>query len=655
MMTCRSLLALWFAWAALLAPGTASAAETKATPLGREVKNFTLQDFRGKPHALSDYRDSKVVVLAFLGTECPLAKLYAARLSRLAEEYEKSGVTVLGINANCQDSITEIAAFARIHRIDFPLLKDVGNRLADQLGAVRTPEVFVLDEERAVRYWGRIDDQYGIGYVKEAPQRRDLAEALDDVLAGKKVRVPVTEVAGCHIGRVPEADAASEVTYGNQISRILQKHCVECHREGEIAPFALTEYDEVAGWARMIKEVVQQQRMPPWHASPEHGSFANDRRMSDSEKELIDRWVRAGAPRGELSRLPKPREYVSGWQLPQEPDVVLTMRDEPFEVAAEGVIRYQYFSVDPGFEEDKWVRMAEVRPGNRAVVHHILVFARPKLRTAVRNRGAGGGGFLAAYVPGLRAEPFPEGMARLVPAGSKLVFQVHYTPIGSVQQDRSMIGLVLAEPDEVTHVVKTGRAAHRGLEIPPGAENHRVEAQTAAPSGTASLLAMMPHMHLRGKSFRYDAVLPGGRRKTLLDVPNYDFNWQTSYRLADPKQLPPGTRIQCTAHYDNSEANLANPDPTATVRWGDQTWNEMMIGYFEYAVPIKPASTEAGRSQPASRAEQVMARFDKNEDGRVTRDELPLRLLPIHRRLDADGDGGVTPMELNESGRSATR
>lgn len=574
---------------------SATAAEKRSESdgeLGRRVANFTLADFRGKQVSLADFPDAPVVVIAFVGTECPLVKLYARRLQQLSERHADQGLVILGIDSNQQDSLTEMEHFARTHEIEFPLLKDPGNLVADQLQAERTPEVFVLDAERRLRYHGRIDDQYTYEIQRAEEKQNYLEAAVTSLLEGEPVCVKQTEVVGCHIGRVFTETKNDGVTYSDQISRILQRRCVQCHREGEIAPFALTDYDEVVGWAEMIEEVVRQERMPPWHASPEHGEFANNRRMGEEEKQFIYKWVADGAPQGDSANLPKPQEYVEGWQLPVAPEAVVPMRDKPFAVAAEGVIKYQYFVVDPGFEEDKWVRAAECLPGNRQVVHHILVFAQAPGSRAISGEQ---GGFLAAYVPGLRAEPYPAGMAKRIEAGSRLIFQVHYTPIGTPQTDISSIGLVFCDPEEVRHEVRTVAAVETDFTIPPGAANHRVTARSPPAPLDVKLLAMMPHMHLRGKSFRYEARFPAGSREILLDVPRYDFNWQTAYRLTSPKVLPAGTRVHCTAHFDNSEANLANPDPTKTVRWGDQTWDEMMIGYFDIAIPRRPAKPTNAR------------------------------------------------------------
>ncbi len=630
---------------AFIAGSVARAAEVVETRIGTPVANFTLQDFRGKKHSLAEHEESKLVVLAFLGTECPLAKLYGPRLQSLASSYEPSEVTFVGINSNCQDSITEIAAYARIHEITFPLLKDTGNRLADRMSAVRTPEVFLLDQKRRVAYWGRIDDQYGVGVVRSSPTRQDLKVAIDELLAGKRVAKPIREAEGCFIGRIRKPDENSDVTYSNQISRILQNRCVQCHRKGEIAPFALEQYDEVVGWAETIAEVVKDERMPPWHASKKFGHFANDRRLNDEEKSLIYRWVENGAPRGDTSQLPDSKTYTVGWQLPKEPDLVLPIAKRAYRVPAEGVVRYQYFRVDPGFKEDKWITAAELLPGNRAVVHHILAFAR----VPGGRRGSGGlDGFLVGYVPGLLARPFPEGMAKRIAAGSELIFQVHYTPIGSAQLDQSKIGFVFADADEVKYEVKTTSAAQRYLRIPPGEENYRVTAVSRSSREEALLLGFMPHMHVRGKSFRYESMDRDGSREVLIDVPKFDFNWQTAYRLREPLKLEAGTRIYCTAHFDNSEFNLNNPDPTKTVRWGDQTWEEMMIGYFDIAVrrskPSAPRSPEPdGRTEGEgdSLAERLRG-YDKNKNGKLERSEVSGRMALLFSFWDRDRDGVLT-------------
>ena len=608
------------------------------SPIGKKVDSFALQDYRGKERALKDFKDSKLVVVAFLGTECPLAKLYGPKLARLAKEYESKGVAFLGIDSNTQDQITAIAAYARIHEIGFPILKDLGNKVADQFGAQRTPTVYVLDGEQTIRYAGRVDDQYGIGFQKDKPAATDLVNALNELLDGKKVTKAETEAQGCFIGRAREAKPDAAITYSKHIAPILNGRCVECHRAGDIAPFELTNYKQATGFADTILEVVDDNRMPPWHADPKHGKFVNERRLSDAEKKLIRDWVSAGAPEGDPKDLPKPPTFpATGWQLSRKPDLVVNMRSTPYDVPAEGAVKYQYFIGSTGTTEDKWIEAVEVQPGNRAVVHHILVFALPKDGRDLSAVGGGISGFLAAYVPGLRPLPFPDGMAKRLPAGSNLLFQIHYTPNGSKTTDLSKVGFVFTDGSKVKYEVKTTSAAGRQINIPPGADNHKVEAQRNLPA-EVQLLAFSPHMHVRGKSFFYEAIYPDGKKETLLDVPHYDFNWQTAYRYAEPKKIPAGTKIHAVAHYDNSTKNLSNPDPTKTVRWGDQTWQEMMIGYFDVAVPKDKAAAfdavkiPSGGIDIPNQARGIFRNYDKNSDGKVDEKEFEA-LPPLLKRI----------------------
>jgi len=541
-------------------------------PIGRQIESFTLRDFYGKEHSLDDC-DANLVVVAFLGTQCPLAKLYGPRIEALNQRFGGRSVAFLGINSNTQDAITQISAYARRHSLSFPILKDPANQVADQFEAVRTPEVFVLDRDRIVRYYGRVDDQYGVGYQRPEPKREDLAIALEELLAGKAVSTPVTEADGCHIGRVQKVEPHGDVTYSKHIARIFNKRCRECHRKGEIAPFPLTSFTDVQGWADTIVEVIKENRMPPWPANPAFGHFSNDARLTDEEKDLVFRWVENGMPAGDPKDLPEPPKFAAGWRIP-EPDQVVYMREQPFTIPAGGVVDYQYFEVDPGFTEDKYIWAAEARPDNSSVVHHIIVYIQPPGEKKFRRRGA-----IDGYAPGSQPTVFENGLAKHVPAGSKFVFEMHYTPNGSEQQDRSYVGFKFLDKDKVTKPVHGNLAADTKFRIPPHARNYKVTA-TRKIQHDQILLNLTPHMHLRGKSFRYEAMFPDGRQEVLLDVPRYDFNWQLTYELAQPMLLPQGTKIVCTAHFDNSEDNPANPDPGKEIRWGDQSWDEMMIGFF---------------------------------------------------------------------------
>ena len=602
-----------FAWLALaLVPGLAWANDN-APGGGTKVASFTLRNYRGAESSLEQFAAKKAVVLAFVGCECPVAKLYGPRLARLAKAYEAQGVQFLGIDANQQDGVSQIARFAKDAGIDFPILKDVNNVLADQLGVERTTEVVVLDGERAIRYRGRIDDQYNVGISRTTTTQNDLSAALDELLAGKPISKPTTPAVGCFIGRVRKSAATGTVTFAKDIARILNKHCVECHRPGEIGPFSLTSYEEAIGWADTIDEVVRQGRMPPWHADPKYGHFANDSRLTALEKKTIADWVQAGTPEGDPKDTPAAPTFAEGWRIPK-PDVVFTI-PKPFKVKATGTIDYQFFVVDTGFTEDKWIQAAEVKPSCRAVVHHALIFAQPPSEPLVLNpdamtpqKGAGnrgggprqggnrpGGGprgrgpdgdggfiskWLAAAVPGARPLWLPEGMAKRVPAGSRLVIQIHYTATGAPQEDQCSIGLVFADPKTVRKEVVTDMVVNPRFEIPPGDPDFKVEAERVLEQDE-EVLTWMPHTHVRGIGFKYEAIYPDGKKEVLLNVPQYDFNWQNTYVLTEPKLLPKGTTLRGEARYNNSTSNLANPDPTQTVRWGEQTWEEMMIGYYD--------------------------------------------------------------------------
>jgi peroxiredoxin len=556
---------------AALLSGNSSADPAESRPVG-----FRLQDFRGGWHQLDDVRSSKLVVLAFLRTDCPLVGLYAPRLAELARDYQKRGVAFFGVDSS-EDAPSALARFAREQGLTFPVLEDVGFDLAGRLGVERTPEVFVLDSARVVRYRGRVDDQFSLGVHRPSPTRRDLAAALDDLLAGRPVGTPRTEAAGCRVGRLAAVKADASVNYSQHVARILKNHCVACHRDGEIAPFSLTTYKQAAGWASMIDEVVQGGRMPPWQASPKYGKFSNEARLSTDEKQTIAAWVAAGAPQGDPHDLPEPPRYVAGWRI-AKPDLTIAL-PRTVQIPAEGTMPYKNFIVDPKLDHDVWVRASQVRPGNPSVVHHLVVFVIPPGGDENDSRID----FLAAYAPGMPPRVLPEGTARLVPAGSRLKFQVHYTPRGTPQTDRSEIGFLFADPRTIRKALSAVAAINTDLKIPAGAADFAETAEHRFSQDTL-LYSLLPHMHLRGKAFRFEATFPDGRHEVLLDVPRYEFEWQNVYVLSEPKLMPEGTVLHCLARYDNSAENLSNPDPKTAVTWGEQTSDEMLVGYVETAL-----------------------------------------------------------------------
>ncbi len=408
------------------------------------------------------------------------------------------------------------------------------------------------------------------------------------------------------------------VTFNKDVLPILQKNCQGCHRPGEAAPMSLLTYQDARPWAKSVREAVLQKRMPPWFADPHFGKFANDRSLSQAEIDTLVAWADGGAREGDAKERVAAKAFLDGWNI-GAPDAVIEMPSD-FQVPASGTIEYHYIVIPTGFTEDKWVQMAEVRPGNRTLVHHVIAFVRgpgskwlkdaqpgvpfvPKKRREERpaqeappanseqrsqerrNEEGGQGEFLVGFAPGTVPEVLKPHQGKLIKAGSDIVFQMHYTANGAAGVDRTKVGVIFAKQPASERVL-TIAATNNKFVIPPGAANHRVDSEIELQHDT-TLTALLPHMHLRGKSFEYRVVFPDGRSEVLLKVPKYSFSWQLSYYLDKPLLLPQGTKIQCTAHFDNSANNPNNPDAASEVRWGDQSWEEMMIGFMDVVLDAK--------------------------------------------------------------------
>ncbi len=401
-------------------------------------------------------------------------------------------------------------------------------------------------------------------------------------------------------------------TFHKDVEAILQKNCQGCHRPGEAAPMSFLSYKDVRPWAKAIRDAVQVKKMPPWFADPHFGKFENERALMPKDAETLVAWANGGAKEGNPKDAPAAKVFTDGWAI-GKPDVVIEMPLE-FPVIASGVIDYQYVVLPTGFTEDKWVQIAEARPGNRALVHHIIAFIREpgskwlkdaqvgvptvpqrgRPATSGNAQGQGGGNqgdgvggqgeMLVGYAPGLPPGTFRPGQARLVKAGSDLVLQLHYTANGTSGTDRSRIGMIFSKEPPKERIISLA-ATNNKFKIPPGDGNYQVDSDFTF-GDEAKLVNLLPHMHLRGKDFEYRAIYPTGEKETLLRVPRYDFSWQSVYFLTDQKVMPKGTKIECTAHFDNSTTNKANPDPSKEVTWGDQSWEEMMIGFFDVAIPV---------------------------------------------------------------------
>jgi mono/diheme cytochrome c family protein len=434
---------------------------------------------------------------------------------------------------------------------------------------------------------------------------------------------------------LPAASASNQdkraITFTKDVAPILYRSCAECHRPGEIAPMSLLTYKEARPWAKAIREKVVSREMPPWHADPRYGEFSNDPRLSQNEIDTIAAWVDQGAKEGSVKDLPPAPRFSGDWEIGQ-PDLVLSM-PRAYTLEAAGADDYIYFRIPANFTEDKWIQAAEFRPGNKRVVHHAVVFIetpemfraaqemarrrgitdpsavpsvfefsesrftqkdgtvnRVKLDAPVINDACGAGRgsnasaglpLLCVYAPGRNADIWPAGTAKRVPAGSNLIFQMHYAKTtGQPETDRTSVGLLFAKAP-VEKMIETLTVVNQLFLIPPGADNHQATACYTFPLD-AQLVNYMPHMHVRGKAMKYEAVYPDGRRETLLQVDKYDFNWQTLYKLKQPVPIPRGTKFVVTAHFDNSAKNKYNPDPTKPVRFGEPTYDEMLVGFVDY-------------------------------------------------------------------------
>jgi hypothetical protein len=404
--------------------------------------------------------------------------------------------------------------------------------------------------------------------------------------------------------------AIAQPVFYQDVLPILQQHCQECHRPGEIAPMPFTTYAETRPWAKSIREQVMAHKMPPWFADPNYGHFANDRSLSLAEIDTLAAWVSRGAPAGDVKDAPPPREWPQGWNL-GTPDEVFEM-PQAFQLPAKGAVDYQYLILPTHFTEDKWVQKVEVRPGDRSTVHHAVVYIRepgstwlegePREKTfsVPLSKGFTTSDLLMVYTPGNSYDQWPQGIAKRIKAGSDLVLQMHYTANGKATQDRTRIGIVFAKTAPKQAVLSLQMSNDRFV-IPAGDPDYRVQVSGTLPND-ALLISMFPHMHLRGKGFEYLITGSHGHVETLLKVNHYDSQWQLNYRLAQPRPIKAGTQLTFVGYFDNSPNNAANPDPSAEVRYGEQIWNEMMIGFFDVVVDAsidKPKFFERKQSSTA--------------------------------------------------------
>ena len=574
------------------APARAKAAPAVPLAYGLPVKAVGAVGAR----TLADVLGRRATVLVFVGTECPISNRYAPAIADLGRAYAAQGVRVVLVYSNAHTTAESASKHQAEYKLsDLPAVLDTDQTLADIVGATVTPQAFVLDAGRVVRYAGRIDNANADrGIARNAPATNDLRDALDATLAGNPVASANTRAVGCAIERRESAaNNKNAPTYARDIAPLLNANCVSCHRDGEVGPMPLATYEDARRYAANIAAVTGAKQMPPWKPAPGCGPFEDERRLTDRQIATIKAWAGAGAPPGKKSDLPAAPSFPKGWTR-GTPDLVLTV-PTLWHVGASGADLYRCFVLPTGLTEDKQVVAIEYRAGNKSVVHHCLGYIDTSGQARLRDgkdglpgyTSFGGPGFktygeLGGWAPGNAPQFLPPGIARPLPKGSDVVVQIHYHPDGKPEDDQTKIGLYFARAP-ITKKLRSIPIASR-VDIPAG-EGAYHTSQTYPVPFDADIISVMPHMHWLGRNISLTATLPDGTKQTLVRVDDWDFNWQGTYTFKQAVHLPHGSKITLEATFDNSPANPRNPNsPPQRVHWGEKTTDEMCLGYVNFTV-----------------------------------------------------------------------
>ncbi len=550
---------------------------TQLPSIATQVENFALIDHEGKFHEFDYYRrDSQVkgIVLFVQGNGCPLVRKRVPEIKRLRDAFQPRGVLFGMLNANPQDEREDLAEEAREYGMDIPILKDTNQLVARMLGIERTAEALLIDTKTCqVVFRGPIDDR--MSYQTEKPQASEhyLHDALEALLGAQAIGESQIDAPGCRI--TFENLSHSTISYTDHVAPILKKRCVACHTRGGVGPFAMSHYKKVKGWSDMIAEVILTKQMPPWHADPHIGTFSNDSGLTDAEAQTIVSWIRAGSPRGEgddplAGFQPKKPEWTLG-----TPDKVISLPKQSLH--AEGILEYRYLYIDSPFDQDVWIRGAEVKPGNTRVVHHVIVTTEEQ--SAPRRRGLSGS-WVSGYAPGTDPTGCPEDTGILLRKGHRLNFEMHYTVSGKPEEDETQLGIYLLDKPPAKRL-RTRPIAKNDFLIEPN-DPESTASHTVGIDQDIIMYGVNPHMHLRGKRMRFTLLDPAGNKQPLLSVPNYNFNWQRTYHFAEPVRVAAGSRLLVENAWDNSKLNLHNPNANKPVTWGDQSSDEMFFATYTY-------------------------------------------------------------------------
>ncbi|MCA8982741.1 MAG: redoxin family protein [Planctomycetaceae bacterium] len=560
--------------------------------------SFDLTDLNGRLHTLSQNDQRRHRVFIFLSTFCPISNSYTQELNRLSKDLPDN-IQLFGVVSSTDVTRAEAVEYFTSYKTVFPILFDASGMLAEVLEPTHVPEAFVLDATGKLAYRGAIDNAYeSIGRRRLNAENKFLRDAISALAEGKAINPAYAKPVGCFFPKRAEASASAEITFTRDVAPIIQTRCQNCHRDGQVAPFSLTNYKEVVRHSEMLVEVTQRRIMPPWMPKPgAQPKFVGERWLTDHELIILKSWVEAGCPEGDTANLPPAPKFAEGWLL-GKPDLVVKMQ-EPFSVPADGPDLLQNFVIPIDIDSDKMVAAIEFHAGNRRVVHHAVLFLDDKgqarkLDAETPEPGYsnfGGAGFLPSgalggWSVGNTPRRLPNSMGRYLKQGSDLVVQVHYHPSGKEESDQSEIGIYFVDQPVEELLQERGKLvgsfwmANYQMDIPPGEANYRRSTTYTLPK-EITLVGIVPHMHLLGKSMRVTATFPDGDTKTLVDVPDWNYNWQDEYYYERPFKLPAGTKLQVEAVFDNSEDNPSNPSsPPKRVTWGDETLDEMLFCFF---------------------------------------------------------------------------
>jgi len=631
---------------ALSAATPTAAVETATAATPATIDNFMLADTDYMGHEL--YRsDAKAIVIITQANNCPISRSLAPALKALKAKYAAQGVEFFLLNSAIQDSRDAIAKERDEYGFDMPILMDVNQLVGEQLGVTRTAEFFVVDPKTwKIVYRGPLDDRQTYGSQAGQANHAYAADAIEAVLAGRQAMAANRQSPGCLID-FPERGKVAKISYSTDIAPIIEKKCVGCHLEGGIGPFAMTSYDMVKGFSPMIREVLRTDRMPPWNVDPHVGKWADDKSLTPAEIKTVVHWVEQGAPRGDgPDPLATKRRVAAEWPL-GTPDLILDI--PAYTIPASGVVDYQRPIVVNPLTEGKWVRASAYVVSQRQAVHHFLSGYLKDVPKDGQGNESRWGASMGGYAVGAEATVWPKDVGSYLPPGGAVGFQAHYTPFGKEVTDKSKLGLYFYKDSEKPGLVmRNSVVVDNSIVIPAGEARHEETAYITFPK-EALLYSAFPHAHYRGYASDLWLLYPDGTKKLLLAMPRYDFNWQREYTFAEPLKVPAGSKLLAHYWYDNSKQNPANPDPTRTVPWGDQSWDEMFYTAIRYRW-LDETSTKLTNYDELMDQTRMLGMFDDNMDGKIEKAELKgelgTKLAQNFGQIDANRSGGIENAEL---------